>query len=93
MSNRGVLVAKYHKLLSFSWILMFQIWQKKKKSHTSNFWRIRNEIQHILLHNFFLGSVHKYSGGGRVGKSRRDHFVVQKGGSKNNKAGMGDQKF
>ena len=64
MSNRGVLVAKYHKLLSFSWILMFQIWQKNiQKSHISNFWRIRNEMKHILLHNFFLGSVHKYSGG------------------------------
>ena len=65
---------------------MFQIWQKKKKKkkkgHISNFWRIRNEIKHILLHNFFLGSVHKYSGGGRVGKSRRDHFVVPKGGIK-----------
>ena len=82
MSNRGVLVAKYHKLLSFSWILMFQIWQKKKKSHISNFWRIRNEIKHILLHNFFLGSVYKYSGGG--GWENQEGIILwfKKGGSK-----------
>ena len=51
-------------------------------------------MKHILLHNFFLGSVHKYSGGG--GWANQEGIILwfkKGGGSKKNKAGMGDQKF